>query len=170
MFNKTKTLLVFLAVMPVLAAQAADLDSFTKIAKTTMNTVSSGNVGDIDKLIAMQEQLISIGKQAIKEHVSKDPNSAKMLNLVSDNADKMKQMTLPEIEAQWHEKAFLKKNGINAALMEEKSITGSLMDTVVHPATAIIALNEYKKTKNKKLLQQVHDELEEVIHHVERIK
>lgn len=54
--------------------------------------------------------------------------------------------------------------------MDEKSVTGSLMDTIVHPATAIIALRDYKKSKDKALLQQVHDELEEVVHHVERIK
>jgi hypothetical protein len=151
-------------------ANAADLDSYTKIAKTTMNQVSSGSVGDVDKLIAMQEQLISIGQSAIKEYVAKNPNSAKMLNLVNENANKMKGMSLAQIEKEWHEKGFLKSKGIDAALMKEKSVTGSLMDTVVHPATAIIALNEYKKTKDKKLLQQVHDELEEVVHHVERIK
>jgi len=149
---------------------AADLDGFTKIAKSTMDTVSSGNVGDVDKLIAMQEQLMTIGQQAIKEYIAKNPNSEKMLTLVSDNASKMKTMSMSEIEAQWHEKGFLKGKGIPADQLEEKSVTGSLMDTVVHPATAIIALNEYKKTKDKKLLQQVHDELEEVIHHVENIK
>jgi len=149
---------------------AADLDNFTKIAKSTMDTVSSGNVGDVDKLISMQEKLISIGQQAIKEHIAKNPDSAKMLTLVSENASSMKKMSLSEIEKQWHEKGFLKSKGITGALLEEKSVTGSLMDTVVHPATAIIALNEYKKTKDKKLLQQVHDELEEVIHHVEQIK
>lgn len=151
-------------------ASAADLDSYTKIAKTTMNQVTNGSVGDIDKLIAMQEQLISIGQSAIKEYAAKNPSAAKMLNLVNENANKMKTMSMAEIEEQWHEKGYLKSKGISGPLLEEKSVTGSLMDTVVHPATAIIALNEYKKTKDKKLLQQVHDELEEVVHHVERIK
>jgi len=148
----------------------ADLDSFTKIAKSTMDSVSNGNVDDIDKLIAMQEQLMSIGQQAITEYMEKNPDSAKMLKLVNENASKMKTMSMAEIESQWHEKGFLKNQGITGAFLEEKSVTGSLMDTVVHPATAIIALNQYKKTKDKKLLQQVHDELEEVIHHVERLK
>lgn len=170
MNNKLLALLAITFLSVTGNVNAADLDKFTQIAKSTMSSVSSGNVGDVDKLIAMQEQLITIGQQAISEHIAKDPGSAKMLSLVSDNAGNMKNMSLAEIEEQWHEKGFLKSKGITGALLEEKSVTGSLMDTVVHPATAIIALNEYKKTKDKKLLKQVHDELEEVIHHVERIK
>jgi hypothetical protein len=152
------------------AVQAADLAKFTTIAKSTMSEVSNGSVKDIDKLIKMQEELITIGQQAIKEYVAKHPDSGKMLNLVSSNADKMKGMSLSEIEKEWHEKGFLKSQGISTAQLEEKSVTGSLMDTIVHPATAIIALNNYKSTKDKALLTQVHDELEEVVHHVELIK
>lgn len=149
---------------------AADLVAFTKIAKSTMDEVHGGSVKDVDKLISMQEELIVIGQAAIKEYVAKNPASGEMLNLVSQNASTMKKMSLAEIEKEWHEKGFLKGKGVSAALLEEKSVTGSLMDTIVHPATAIICLNEYKKTKNKELLQQVHDELEEVVHHVENIK
>jgi len=151
-------------------AQSAELEKFTKIAKETMSTVSSGKVSNVDKLIKMQRELISIGQGAIKEYIASHPKSKKMLSLVSDNADKMTKMTLSEIEAAWHEKGFLKSQGIRTAQLAEKSTTGSLMDTIVHPATAIIALRKYKTTKDKALLQQVHDELEEVVHHVEMIK
>lgn len=152
------------------AVYSAELEKFSKIAKETMKTVTSGNVGDIDKLIKANEELLSIGKAACKEYATAHPKSAKMLNLVSENADGMTKMTLSEIEKEWHEKGFLKSKGIRTAQLEEKSVTGSLMDTVVHPATAIIALKKYKTTKDKALLQQVHDELEEVVHHVEIIK
>jgi hypothetical protein len=149
---------------------AADLAKFSQIAKDTMSQVSGGSVADVDKLIAMQEELITIGKSAIKEYVGAHPKSAKMLNLVSENATKMTKMSLAEIEKEWHEKGFLKGQGIRTDQLEEKSVTGSLMDTIVHPATAIIALRSYKTSKDKALLQQVHDELEEVVHHVEMIK
>ena len=151
-------------------AQSAEMEKFSKIAKETMSAVSSGKVTDVDKLIKMQQELISIGQGAIKEYIASNPKSKKMLSLVSENADKMTKMTLPEIEAAWHEKGFLKSKGIRTAQLEEKSVTGSLMDTIVHPATAIIALRMYKSTKDKALLQQVHDELEEVVNHVEMIK
>lgn len=153
-------------------AQAADLEKFKEIAHKTMQTVSTESVsdGEIDNLIQMQEELISIGKQAIKEYSSKHPKTARMLDLVYDKADGMSKLSLAEIEAQWHEKGYLKSQGVRTEAMEEKSVTGSLMDTVVHPATAIIALRDYRKSKDKKLLKQVNDELEEVVHHVELIQ
>ena len=152
--------------------QAADMGKFVQIAHKTMDTVKSGSISnnDADALIKMQEELISIGKQAIKEYSTKHPKTAKMLDLVYDKADTMASLTLPEIEEQWHEKGYLKSKGIRTDALEEKSVTGSLMDTIVHPATAIIALRDYKKSKDAKLLQQVNDELEEVVHHVELIK
>ena len=153
-------------------AVAADFDKFKTLAQETMSKVSNGSVsdGDIDKLIKMQEEMIAIGKKACDQYAAKNPDSAKMLKLVSANADKMSSLSLGEIEEQWHEKGVLKNNGIDTAQLEEKSVTGSLMDTVVHPATAIIALKEYKTSKDKALLQQVNDELEEVLHHVDNIK
>jgi len=149
---------------------AADFSQFKDLAQTTIAEVQSGKIKDINKLIAMQEKMMVIGSKACEEFALKNPGNAKMLKLVSENADSMKKLSLSEIEDQWHEKNFLRSKGIEAAQLEEKSLTGSLMDTVVHPATAYIALNQYKQTKDAKLLEQVKDELDEVLHHVERIK
>ncbi len=154
----------------VTIANAGEFDKFKELAQETIKQVNGGKVSDVDKLIKMQEEMIAIGTAACQEYAAKRPDDAKMLNLVATNAAHMKGMTLTEIEAQWHEKAFLKNEGIAAAQLEEKSITGSLMDTVVHPATTFIALNEYKKTQNKQLLTQVNNELDEVLHHIEHIK
>jgi len=153
-------------------AIAADLAKFKRIAQTTMDKVMSGSVsdGDVDTLINMQQELIAIGKQAIKEYSGSHPKTAKMLDLVHQQADGMPDLSLSDIETLWHEKEFLKSKGIRTDALEEKSVTGSLMDTVVHPATAIIALRSYKSTKDKKFLQQVNDELEEVVNHVDLIK
>lgn len=172
---KRITLLLGMGMFYVLccsAAYAADFDKFKDIAHTTMSKVTSGDVkdADIEKLIKMQEELITIGKSAMQEYSKLHPDTSKMMGLIINKADSMASLSLPEIEAQWHEKGYLKSQGVSEAQLEEKSVTGSLMDTVVHPATAIIALREYKKSKDKNLLQQVNDELEEVVHHVERIK
>ena len=43
-------------------------------------------------------------------------------------------------------------------------------DTVVHPATAIIALKEYKKTNNEEYVEQVKDELAEVVQHLKHLE
>jgi hypothetical protein len=151
-------------------ATAGEFDEFKQLAEDTMKQVNGGSISDIDKLIQMQEKMVKIGAKACEQYAAKRPGDAKMLNLVATNADKMKSMSLSEIEAQWHEKGFLKSQGIDTALLEEKSVTGSLMDTVVHPATTFIALNDYKKSKDPALLAQVNDELKEVLHHIEMIK
>ena len=151
-------------------ATAGEFDKFKQLAEDTMKQVNGGSIGDIDKLIKMQEEMVVIGAKACEQYAGKRPDDAKMLKLVAANADKMKSMSLSEIEAEWHEKGFLKSQGINTAQLEEKSVTGSLMDTVVHPATTFIALNDYKKSKDPALLEQVNDELKEVLHHIEMIK
>ena len=156
----------------VTSAQAADMAKSKELAHQTMDKVKSTSLtgSDIDVLISMQQELIDIGKQAMKEYSASHPKTAKMLDMVYEKADSMPNLTLKEIEEQWHEKGYLKSKGIRTDALEETSVTGSLMDTVVHPATAIIALRDYKKTKDKALLQQVSDELEEVVHHVDLIK
>jgi len=57
----------------------------------------------------------------------------------------------------------LKSKGIDIRKVTEKSTIGSLMDTVVHPATVIIVMNDFKKIKNSALLKQAEDELTDVI-------
>jgi hypothetical protein len=87
-----------------------------------------------------------------------------------ENAQKMKGLSLSEVEAQWHEGSFLKGQGVNMDKYDHFSEVMCHYDTVVHPATAIIALNEYKKTNNEDYLEQVKDELAEVIQHLKHLE
>ncbi len=166
---------VLLAVSVGLISQAvaANFDEFRKIAKNTISEVSSGKIDNasIDKLIANQETLIKIGISAMGEYAESNPKVADVLNIVKDKAPSMQKLSLSEIEAQWHEGGYLKSKGIDVdKVLGQKSAAGSLMDTVVHPATVIIVLNEYKKKADKKYLDQVKDELDEVLNHLDMIK
>lgn len=147
-------------------AFATDFSEFKKIANETIKQAKSGNIKDIDKLIAMQGKLINLGKAATRNYGATNPKAAKMMKLVVAQADKMKTLSLSQIEAQWHEKAFLKGKGIPDALLAEQSKTGNYIDTVIHPATTYILLSHFKTTKDKNLLTQVIGELEEVLYHV----
>jgi hypothetical protein len=42
-------------------------------------------------------------------------------------------------------------------------------DSIVHPATAIICLQEYKKSNNEELLEQMKAELAEVAEHMKHL-
>ena len=158
-----------LSLMLVSGAIAADMVAFKKMAKDTIRQAISGSISDIDTLIATQAKLVDIGVQGCKEFAKKSPKEAKIMNLVVQNAEKMKSMTLDEIEEAWHEGGVLNKNGIDFDAIDHMGAAISHMDTVVHPATTYIALKEYKKTKDEDLLDQVKEELSEVLKHIEHL-
>ncbi len=142
---------------------AADLSEFKKLADATIEQAKSGQIKNIDKLIKMQGQLLSLGKAASKNYGATNPKAAKMMKLIVSQAEKMKTLSLSQIEAQWHEKSYLKGKGIPDALLADRSKTGIYLDAVINPATTFILLSEYKATKDSKLLKQVVGELEEVL-------
>ncbi len=148
---------------------ATEFSEYKQIANETLKQVKSGSINDIDQLIAMQNRLISIGKSATRHYGAMNPKAAKMMRYIVAEAEKMKTMSLSQIQTQWHQKAFLRGKGIPDALLAEQSKTGNYMDTVVHPATTYILLSDFKTTKNTKLLKQVVGELEEVLHHIDSI-
>ncbi len=144
-------------------AIAADFSKFRGIAKETIKQAKSGNIKNIDQLIAMQNTLLTLGKAASKDYGATNPKAAKMMKLIVAQADGMKRLSLKQIKTQWHDKAFFKGKGIPAALLIDKSKTGNYMDVVINPATTFILLSKYKTTKDKKLLKRVVGELEEVL-------
>ncbi len=148
---------------------AMDVASYKSIAKNTIKEALSGSISDIDKLIADQEKLVALGVQGCKDYAKKDSKYEKLMTLVVDNADKMKAMSLEEIEDKWHNGGTLYDNGIDFDAIDHFGPAISYMDAVVHPATTYIVLTQYKKTKDADLLSQVKDELSEVLEHMDHI-
>lgn len=162
------TALVAILVAP--AAMAFDKAGYKKLAtEVVQGALGTGEV-NVDALIAKNEQLMKMGIDGCREYAAKDPANAKLMQIVIDNADAMKAMTLEEIEPAWHEGEFITKNGVDFDAIDHFSPALSHMDTVVHPATAIIALRTYKASKDPALLSQVKDEISEVLEHVEHLE
>ena len=151
------------------AAQAFDKATFERLAKASIKEAMSGEIKDPDALIKTQKKLIALGVAGCKEYAKKNPKWAKLMNLVVKNADKMQTMSLDDIEEQWHEGEALKEIGLNFDEIEHFGAALSFMDTVLHPATVVIVLNEYKKTRDPELLDQIKDELSEVLKHIEHV-
>jgi len=149
-------------------AVAADLAQYKKMAENTIEQAASGHISDIDALIVQQEMMIKIGINACNEYASKNPSAKRTMDLVTSNVESMKKLSLHEIEEKWHEGGEFKKNGIT--IDDHFSELGSLIDAVIHPATSYIALNHFKKNKNKNHLQQVVAELTEVLAHIAQVK
>ena len=149
-----------------------DKKGFTKTAKKSIGSIISGNV-NADKMITDMETLVQMGIAGCKEHQGEKETPAvekEIMQLVINNAYKMKSLTLDEIESQWHEQGALKAKGIDMSKFDHFDEVMCHFDTVVHPATAIICLNEYKKTKNEELLEQVKAELAEVKEHLKHLE
>jgi hypothetical protein len=142
---------------------AEDWQSFESMATATINAVKNGHLKDIDRLLVLQERLMELGIKACKKYALQHPEDADMFNLVVSNAESMKFLSLKEIKNQWHSKRFLLKHGVAVDKLHQNTLTGSLLDTVVHPATAYIALREYRHSKDANLLRQVDTELSEAV-------
>lgn len=151
-------------------ASALDVESFNKIANDTIKQMNAGVVGDIDTLIAMQEQLMVLGMEGGVDYLQENPKDARALMLVIENAENMKELTLDEIEDLWHAGNYLKSNGIDPENIDHFGPTMSLMDSVIHPATSYLLIKEYKKTGNAELLARVKGELFEVLEHIKHVK
>jgi hypothetical protein len=149
-----------------------DVEGYTKIVKKTIGSIISGNC-DADKMIGDMEQLVELGIAGCKEHMGEaetPETEVKMMEATIENAKTMSGLSLDEIEAQWHEGGFLKEKGIDIAGMDHFDEAMCHYDAVVHPATAIICLKEYKKTNDETLLDQVKDELAEVKEHLAHLE
>jgi len=149
-----------------------DKKTYDKIAKRNIGRLISGNV-DADTMMMDMEQLVELGIAGCKEHMSEAETpalEAKMMRITMDNAQRMSLLTLDQIEEQWHEGGVLRSNGIDINKFSHFDEVMSHFDAVVHPATVIICLKQYKKTKNVALLEQAQDELEEVREHLKHIE
>ena len=151
-------------------AYALDIESFNKLAGDTIKQMNMGVVGDIDALIAMQEQLMVIGMEGGIEYLKEGPTNSQPLMLVIENAESMKDLSLDEIEFLWHGGNYLKSKGVDPEKIDHFGPMMSLMDSVIHPATSYLLIKEYKKTGNPDLLVRVKAELFEVLEHVKHIK
>lgn len=149
-----------------------DTATFDKLAKQTIGMVVSGNV-DADKMMANLEKLVELGVFGCKEHMGEPETpdaEKKIMKFTIEQSDKMVSLSLEDIEALWHEGGFLKKNGIDIHKFDHYDEVMCHYDAVVHPATCIICLNEYKASKDEGMLEQIKAELSEVREHIKSLE
>ena len=149
-----------------------DKKGYSKIVKKNIGRIISGNI-DVDRMLTDMDQLLNMGIAGCEEHMGEKETpatEAKMMRYTIDNARSMPALSLDKIEAQWHEGGFLKSKGIDINVFSHFDEVMSHYDAVVHPATVIICLKEYQKSKNEELLEQMKAELAEVKEHIEHIE
>jgi len=163
-----KPSLVFSALLLFLCSSytlALDIQRYNQHAEDSIRMIRDGRI-DIQHLITLQEQLIRLGVTAIKTYGDRAKPHATMLREVAANAERMKNMSLTDIEQQWHRGGFLKTKGYSIDALDHFGAVNSLMDAVIHPATAYICLKNYQQHPDQALLDQVVAELTEVMEHI----
>lgn len=151
------------------SAEVMDTETYKRIATEVIQESMKGERANTEKMISQNEQLVKMGIESSRAYAAENSEHAKLLTLTADNADVMKAMSLEEVEEQWHEFGFLASHGIDAESIEHFGPVISLMDSIVHPATAIIAVREYRKERDEEYLEQVKAELSEVLEHLKHI-
>jgi hypothetical protein len=147
-----------------------DVDNYVKTAKKTLKAVKKSKVRNVDDLIDQQRELIRMGIEGCLEFAEKSPADAKMMHLIVLNSLKMQNLSLKEIESEWHGGGYLRSHGIDVDKFGKSDAQINYFDSIVFPATAIVALEAYKKNQDPALLEQVHKDLAEVVAQVENLK
>lgn len=150
-------------------AEVIDVKAYKRIAVEVIQESMKGEEADANEMIRKNNQLIDMGVQSIRSYHSSNPEYTKLLTMTVDSVSAMRAMSLEEIEEQWHELGFLEKHGINARSIEHFGEVISLMDCIVHPVTANIAIRAYQQSRDHEYLEQVKAELSEVLEHLKHI-
>ncbi len=151
------------------AGEFMDTEKFAATATEVIRESMKGEGADTQKMLQQLEQLIEMGIASSKAYAAATPEFNKMLTLVVDQAEAMQSMSLDQIEEEWHEFGYLSRNGIDAESIEHFGPAISLMDSIVHPATSVIAIRTYQQDKDDEYLEQVKAELSEVLEHLKHI-
>lgn len=151
------------------SASAMDTVLFTKLANDTIQEAKEGFVTDINRLMAMQKQMLELAVEASKRYIQRHPEHRDILSTVVNNTEAMLGMSLEQIEEQWHQGKFMRSQGFDLDELDHFGELFSLMDSMIHPATSYIALKEYKRTRNTDFLARASAELIEVVEHVAHI-
>ena len=78
----------------------------------------------------------------------------------------MTALTLEEIEPAWHEGETFAEVGLDTHALDHFGPAQSHMDTIIHPATAVIALRACEVSGTEDHLDRVIDELSQVVDHL----
>ncbi len=152
-------------------ATTIDKEEYIKTAQETIKKVKRGKVKekDLDKLVANQNKLIRLAIEGALSFAEDSPKDRKMMHLTVLNSERMKNLSLDQIEKDWHGGDYMRTHGIEINDISHVSDAMNLYDAIIHPATALIALEQYRKDGDAGHLVQVEDELTEVVMHVGQI-
>jgi len=143
----------------------ADKTAIVSSLEGIIKQAETGSIKDVDPVIAALKGVVEKGKAVVAAVAARDAANRKLLEFVGASVDKMYGEDLESIETNWHKGGAAKTAGPGADFekVDERSPASAAMTSVIHPVTAILALQAYKKEPQKAHLDQVAKELKEQI-------
>lgn len=170
MFHRTLTAAaIAVAATGATPAAAFEGDAYRSLVIETVLAIDSGDF-DVAHLISVQDQLIAIAIDGARDFGERNPEHARLMAFLVQEAPGMRSMTLDEIEEAWHEGEALSQIGIDFASLDQVGPAYAHFDTVVDPMSAHIALRLYQETGEEEYLELVVEELTEVLDQVEMLE
>lgn len=151
-------------------ANAMDVEQYIEIGEKSLKSVKRGKTKNVDKIIFQQRELIRLGIEGCLEFAEKSPADAKMMHLVVLNSQRMRSLPLDQFQKEWLEGGYLRAHGIDIDKFSARDQQTAYYAAVVRPAAAIVALEQYKRSKKPKLLQAVQEQLADAVDAVDALK
>ena len=148
-----------------------DVDRYRALANTIIESTMAQQI-DTNAIIRDSQTLIKIGVTFSKAYQVKYPQSKFMMQAIIDNATAMQNLSLAEIESQWHDSDILKRGKYKVDFdIDDEDVEDfhNPKDAVVHPATVVILAKLWAKKPKKEYILQMKAELQEVLNHLKLI-
>ncbi len=143
----------------------ADKAELTSTLVSVVKLAETGKLASVDSVIDTLKGAVEKGKAVIAAVAAQDSVNRKVLEFVAASAGKMYDETLQSIEDNWHRGDAIHLAGMGETYdkIDKGSPANVAIDAVVHPVTAVLALEAYKKDQKKEHLDQVAAELNELL-------
>jgi hypothetical protein len=158
---------------------AFDVDGFQAKGLTSLDLLArfyeSEDFKPITEVQTLQNELLTIASFGIEIFQFENEHDRGLLQLITSNLEEMKNLSSQEIELQWHDCQVPQSFGFNCDSLGHYSKVRGLMDSIIHPATAYILMNELKSLEDDsdeawELIDQAIEEIQEAIEHVEYLR
>lgn len=158
----------------ILTANASNIEAnktkYEGLTNDVIKAVVSENLADMNGLKGKLEEATKIGLELATEVSAAHPDGKQMLDFLAQNVNKIKTSNLEAIEHDWHHGGAFKAAGVKHDEFDHYGAVIGAKDAVVHPLTALAALNQYEATKNPEFLETAQAELEEILGQLKYIK
>ena len=143
-----------------------ELGNFQKVSKELIDLVTDTKI-DQALILKKADELMAMGVDIAKDVSAHEAECKQVLEVFIQDSQKMKQLSMEEMEALYHDGGIFEKKGINIDPDDDKyEECFETSHFIVHPATVPILISAYNKDHDKMHLNTIKEELVTLYNHV----